>query len=260
MLTDTHCHLDFEVFDQDRDQILDNATQNQVTMIINPGTNIATSKAALQISNTYENVFAAVGIHPNEYVEDVGSTIGVLRKLTTQPNVVAIGEIGLDFYRNNTSHEYQKQLFRSQLELATEVNLPVIIHCREAYEETIRIVKEWQDNGGSTENCGVFHSFSGTEYLSKLIINKGFYIGVTGSITFKNSHDLRQTISKVPLNKLLLETDAPFLSPHPNRGKRNEPGFLHLTAKQVSKLKSTTIDNIAKQITSNACDLFKLVN
>ncbi|HAJ05641.1 MAG TPA: hydrolase TatD [Chloroflexi bacterium] len=260
MLTDTHCHLDFQMFDKDRDKILENAANHNVTKIINPGTNIKTSNKALEMSDKYKVVSAAIGIHPNENIQPILPLIRDLRTLINHTNVVAIGEIGLDYFRKKTSPEYQKKLFRSQLDLASESNLPVIIHCREAYEDTISIVTEWQNAGGPLEHCGVFHSFSGTQEHAYRIIQQGFYIGVTGSITYNKSHELRQTIANVPKDKLLLETDAPFLSPHPNRGQRNEPSFLHWTANQVSKLKNTSLESIARSSTLNANALFNFTN
>ncbi len=255
-LTDTHCHLDFQIFDQDRHQILERAAQNKVTRIINPGTNIETSKAALQISTQFSSVSAAVGIHPNEVLDLDKSTLQKLRKLSNHPNVVAIGEIGLDYYRNITPPDKQKQRFRVQLDLASELDLPVIVHCRDAYEDTINIISEWQSSMGSAPNPGVFHSFSGLESHMNTILDKGFYIGVTGSITFNKSNNLRDIVAGLPLTKILIETDAPFLSPQPNRGKRNEPAFVRWVADKIAEIKSVTVDEVANSTTHNALKLF----
>ena len=170
MLTDTHCHLDFQIFDQDRHQILERAAQHKVTRIINPGTNLETSKAALQMATQFTSVSAAVGIHPNEDLDLDKSTMQQLRILSSHPNVVAIGEIGLDYFRNITPADKQKRRFRIQLDLASELGLPVIVHCRDAYEDTINIISEWQSSTGAKPNSGVFHSVSYTHLTLPTIL------------------------------------------------------------------------------------------
>jgi len=256
LLTDTHCHLDFRIFDQDRDQILQRAAQYKVTRVINPGTNIKTSNAAILMSTQYTLVSAAVGIHPNEDVQLDKSKLQELRTLARHPNVVAIGEIGLDYFRNITPPDEQRNRFRVQLDLAAELSLPVIVHCRDAYEDTIRIVSEWQACGGTTSEPGVFHSFSGLETHANMVMEKGFYIGVTGSVTFNKAYNLRDMVTSLPLNRILIETDAPFLSPQPKRGKRNEPAFVRWVAEKIAELKSVDICKIAKSSTENAQTLF----
>ena len=256
MLTDTHCHLDFQIFDQDRHQILERAAQHKVTRIINPGTNIETSKAALQMASQFPSVSAAVGIHPNEDLDLDKATLRQLRTLSSHPNVVAIGEIGLDYFRNITPPDKQKHRFRIQLDLASELGLPVIVHCRDAYEDTINIISEWQSSMGVKPNSGVFHSFSGLKNHANTIIEKGFYIGVTGSITFNKSDNLRDIVAGLPLTHILIETDAPFLSPQPNRGKRNEPAFVRWVADKIAEIKSVTVNEVASSSTQNAKILF----
>lgn len=256
MLTDTHCHLDFQIFEQDRDEILERAAQHKVTRIINPGTSIKTSQAAIEMSTQFTSVAAAVGIHPNEDVHLDKSTLQELRILSSHPNVVAIGEIGLDYFRKITPPEEQKHRFRIQLDLAAELSLPVIIHCRDAYEDTINIITEWQTSIGTKPNPGVFHSFSGLETHANLVIEKGFYIGVTGSITFNKAYNLRDVVADLPLNKILIETDAPFLSPQANRGKRNEPAFVRWVADKIAEIKSVEVSEVARYSTQNAQTLF----
>lgn len=224
--------------------------------MLNPGVNLESSQEALGLACHYQTVYAAVGIHPNEHVQLGSESLYKLRTLAMDTAVVAIGEIGLDYYRKTTPPDEQKYRFRAQLDLAAEIGLPVIIHCRDAYSDTLRIVTEWQENGGTKVNPGVFHSFSGDEADARAVIELGFYLGITGQVTFPTAKGLRKLVATVPEDRLLIETDAPFLAPQPQRGKRNEPAFVQWVAEEIAAARETTTDIIVQASTNNANNLF----
>ncbi len=262
-LIDTHCHLDFAAFDDDRDSIINNAHRAGVSFIVNPGIDIQSSERAINLSSQYELLFTAVGMHPNSENVHVDDWLMRLKSLADQPKVVAIGEIGLDYYRKTNSIDYQKRLFNLQLTIACEVNLPVIIHSRQAGSDVIQILSEWR-NKLKTENSplqrtpGVLHSFSDDLDIAQKAIELGFYIGITGPITFDNAKNLRSTIAAIPIEYLLLETDAPFLTPHPNRGKRNEPANIIYIAEKIAEIHNLPLERVIKQTTLNATRVFRL--
>ena len=256
MLTDTHCHLDFRSFDKDRDQVLARAEEHGVRRILNPGVNLESSWKALELAGRSRPVYAAVGIHPNEHVQLGREPLRELRALAGEHAVVAIGEIGLDYYRKTTPASDQQRRFRVQLDLAAELGLPVIIHCRDAHADALTIIREWQESGGAKVNAGVFHSFSGKEAHAKAALELGFYVGVTGPVTFPAADALRKIILHVPENRLLIETDAPFLAPQPRRGKRNEPAYVRWVVEKIAAVREETIDAIARATTENANRLF----
>lgn len=261
-MIDTHCHLDFTDFDDDRDAIISNANNIGVTHIINPGIDISSSENSTKLSCQYQIVYSAVGIHPNSQSVN-GDWLEQIRKLADKPKVVAIGEIGLDYYREINSIDYQKRIFNIQLDFASEVNLPVIIHCRKAGNDIIQMLSEWKDrliiqNSPLQEVTGVLHSFSDGLDVAQKAIELGFYLGITGPITFRNANELRDTISQIPLEFLLIETDAPFLSPHPNRGRRNEPANLKYIAEKIAEIYNLPLERVIKQTTLNAKRVFRL--
>ena len=260
-LVDTHCHLDFKSFDEDRPEILARAWRDGLERILVPGINIASSQVALRIAESHDQIFAAVGVHPNEALSWREDTLNQLRHLAEHPKVVAIGEIGLDYYRDRAPQDMQANIFKAQLSLASELNLPVVIHNREATEDVLRIIAEWQDvlaASGSplADHPGVLHSFSGHPKVAKKGINHNFYLGITGPVTFKNADDLREAVSNIPIERLLIETDAPFLTPHPYRGKRNEPAFVRFVAEKIAEIKEEPREVVAIKTTSNAKNLF----
>lgn len=262
MLVDTHCHLDFNSFDEDRERVMERAIEAGVGRILNPGINLESSAAAIQLSEDYAEVFAAVGVHPNEALSWDGNTLAQLREMAAHPSVRAIGEIGLDHYRDRAPRELQRRVFREQLDLAAEQNLPVIIHSRQSMEEVLEIIAAWQQdlqsaNPDLASSPGVLHSFSGDERDIKAALSINFLVGITGPVTFHNADDLRELVISIPLDNLLIETDAPFLSPHPKRGKRNEPANVQLVAEKIAELHQESYNTITEITSMNASRLFK---
>lgn len=260
-VTDTHCHLNFDSFDNDRNEVLMRARGANVFRILNPGINLESCKSAIKLSEDYPEVYAAVGIHPNEAGGYSKKILAELRSMAQHPKVIAIGEIGLDYYRNKTPIHWQKKLFRMQLDLAGELGLPVVIHNREATNDILNILDLWvQDLRGSgsalVERPGVLHSFSGSALDASRSVELGLKIGITGPITFKNSQQLHKVVSDTDLGHVLIETDAPFLTPHPYRGKRNEPSRVVYIAQKISLIKNIPVEIVANITTRNAADTF----
>ncbi len=261
MLVDTHCHLDLNNFDKDRDQVIARAREAGVERLLNPGINLESSINAVNLSKKYSEVYAAVGVHPNDGLSWKSDSVSQLHKLATHKKVVAIGEIGLDFFRDRTPRELQVKIFREQLNLAAELNLPVIIHSRKALVEVLDILEEWRKNmdhskSGLAEYPGVLHSFSGDVRLAERTGALNFFIGITGPVTFRNAGDLQDLVIRLPLQGLLIETDAPFLSPHPHRGKRNEPAKVKLVAEKIAELHQEAYNTVTEITTANAVRLF----
>lgn len=248
--------MDFRAFDKDRNQVLARAEEHGVRRILNPGMNLESSREALNLACRSRSVYAAVGIHPNEHVQLGRGTLRELRTLASEPTVVAIGEIGLDYYRKTTSQGDQQRRFRAQLDLAAELGLPVIIHCRDAHADALDIISAWQENGGTKVNTGVFHSFSGQEAHAEAALGLGFYLGITGPVTFPSADALRTIVAQVPEDRLLIETDAPFLAPQPQRGKRNEPAYVRWVAERIAAVREAATDTIVQTTTENANRLF----
>lgn len=258
---DTHCHLNFDEFDHDRVQVIERALQNGILRILNPGIDIETSKTALKCSSEYPQVFAAVGVHPNSGLSWTLNSISELKQMTGEQKVVAIGEIGLDYYWDHTPKELQRSIFSKQLELAADLGLPVIIHNREASEDLFDILQNWHQElmvsrSKLVQYPGVMHSFSGTMELAKAMITLNFKIGITGPVTFNNSQGLQSVVNSLPLKSLLIETDSPFLTPNPFRGKRNEPANVRIIAEKIAELKTYDVDEVARITTEEADKLF----
>ena len=261
-LTDTHCHLDWESFETDNQEVVERARQAGVILILNPGIDLRSSRAAIRLAEAHPIVFAAVGVHPNSATTWEAGTLAELRDLAQHPKVLAIGEIGLDYYRDRSPRYVQEQVLHYQLELASELSLPVIIHNRDASHDVVRTLVNWQRQlldarSQLAERPGVLHSYSGNITQAQTVLGSNFYLGVTGPVTFKKAEELRQVVQKIPLDRLLIETDAPFLAPHPNRGKRNEPGFVQYIARKVAELHNKTEDEVAIRTTENAARLFE---
>ena len=262
MLTDTHCHLDFDPFDHDRDQVIDRAEKQGLNRILIPGVDLASSRAAVALAEQHEIVYAAVGVHPNHGSAWTTETRENLVELADHPKVVAIGEIGLDFYRDWTPHSLQKRIFRIQLEIAAEVGLPVVIHNREAEDTTIPMLIEWQqvlqESGAELAlKPGVLHSYSGNIKLAGSVLDAGFYLGITGPVTFKNALDTQEVARSIPADRLLIETDGPYLTPHPFRGQRNEPSYVYYVAEKIAELRGVSPEQVGKFTSDNAKNLFK---
>ena len=254
MLVDTNCHLDFERFDQDRDQVVARAAESGVCRIIVPSLDLTNCPKVLRLAETYPAVYAAVGIHPNSSAEWQDEWIEAIRSFAQHDKVVAIGEIGLDYYWDHASREIQHRALKAQLDLAADLDLPVIIHNRESSDDIIRLLSESALNG--RPRPGVLHSFSAPWETATAALAMGFYLGFTGPVTFKKAEALRQIAARVPLDRILVETDAPFLTPQPRRGKRNEPAYVSFIADRIASLHDMDSVEFARQTTANAANLF----
>ena len=256
MLVDTHCHLDFDHFDEDRESVLRRAAEAGVARIVVPALDLDNVRAVLALAGQHEAVYAAVGVHPNSAAGWQESWLDELRALARHPKVVAIGEIGLDYYRERAPHAVQHEAFAAQCALAAELGLPVIVHNREAGDDVLRLLLDSPLAG--SERPGVLHSFSAPAEVAQRALAAGFYLGFTGTLTFNKAGALRAIAAQTPLDRLLVETDAPFLAPHPHRGKRNEPACVALIAAQLAALHGMTVEAMSAQTTANARRLFGL--
>jgi len=250
---DTHCHLDMDAFADDREEVVARAEEAGVTYIINAGSDRAGNIAGLALSARFRQVYAAVGIHPHDAKTLDDALYKELTEWAQAPKVVSIGEIGLDYHYLHSPKGVQIDAFRKQITLAKGLNLPIIVHSREAKKDTMRILKEEMTNA-----TGVLHCFSGDQEMAKDAMEMGFYISIAGPATFKNAKKLREIIEFIPDEFLLLETDAPYLSPVPMRGKRNEPSFIQHTAKAVAEIRGISLTDLARITTLNALKLFKI--
>jgi TatD DNase family protein len=262
VLVDTHCHLDFNSFDADRQEVLERARESGVARILNPGINLESSRKAVSLAGAAPEVFSAVGVHPNDSLDWDENSLDVLRNLAREPKVVAIGEIGLDYYRDRAPREHQRRVFSEQLSLAAELGLPVIVHNRDATGDLLKILEDWfgtlvASHSPVAERPGVLHSFSEEEGPAKDALEMNFLIGFTGPVTFRNAPGLQKVVAAVPVERLLVETDAPFLSPHPYRGKRNEPSMVRLVVAKIAEIHQETFETIASITTANASRLFQ---
>lgn len=249
---DSHAHYLSDAFDEDRQKLLDHLFSHAVCGIVEAGTSPASSEAAVALSHHYPMLWAAVGIHPEEAADTTEADIELLRTLATDEKVVAIGEIGLDYhYEDCCPREIQKRWFRRQLELAKERDLPVVIHDREAHEDTLTVLKEYMPRG-------VLHCFSGSAEMAREVIKLGMYIGIGGVVTFKNARKLVEVAAELPLDRLLLETDAPYLAPVPYRGHRCDSSMIEQTAAVIAAIRGTTTDEILTVAAENARRLFTL--
>lgn len=259
-LIDTHCHFNFEDYDQDRDQVWADSHAAGVRRIIIPAVDIQTSHEAIALAEKYEGIYVAVGIHPNSTAEFDEDVIPAIRELASHPKVVSIGEIGLDYYWDKSPKSQQFRAFEAQLALARELELPVIIHNREASDDTLTILEKWAQELPDTLKArpGVLHSFSGDVAIAKRALDIGFYLGFTGPITYKNADEMRRVAATTPLNRILVETDAPFLTPIPHRGKRNAPAYIPIMVDRLASLHYILTEEMGRYTTENAVTLFKL--
>ena len=255
MLIDSHVHLDDRRYDGDRDRIIKALKDDGIELVLNIGADLQTSIASASLAEKYDNVYAVVGVHPHSAKEVDDSTLEILKSFAPRDKVVAIGEIGLDFHYDNSPRDVQRKWFKAQLELAKEVNLPVVIHSREADQETFDIIKEAQD--GNLR--GVLHCYSGSVEMALEYIKLGFYISLAGPVTFNNARVLKEVAKAVPLDKLLIETDSPYLTPTPNRGKRNEPAYVRYVAAEIAGLREMKFDDLVKATNKNTKELFGIV-
>ena len=255
MLFDTHAHLNDAQFDQDREEVIRRAREKfDVHYILNIGYNKASILSTLELIEQYDFIYAAVGWHPHDAVSCTPKDLEWIRSLTEHPKVVAIGEIGLDYYRHYAPKERQQDVFRQQIQLAREVNLPIIIHNREADADIIQILQEEK----AEEVGGIMHCFSGNIERMKQYLAFNFLIGLGGIATFKNAKSVHEVAKQVPLDALVVETDCPYLAPHPYRGKRNESGYVRFVAERIAELRNITLEALAEKTTENAKRLLKI--
>jgi TatD DNase family protein len=252
MLADTHCHLDFPDFDKDRDEVIKRAKNKGIDYIVNIGSSLEGSKRSQELSRQYDFIYATVGCHPHEADRFNKKIQAALEELARNDKVVAIGEIGLDYYKNYSKIENQKILFISLVKLAKDLGLPLVIHNRQAQEDTLKVLKE------ALPQNAVVHCFSGNECFLKECLDLGFFISFTCNITYKKAENLRKLVKITPLDRLFLETDAPFLPPEGFRGKRNEPFYVKFLAEEIARIKEISIEEVAQVTTDNAKRFFNL--
>lgn len=252
MYFDSHAHYDDERFDEDREVLLGELPSKGVSCIVNAGANMSSSRAGILLAQQYDYVYASVGVHPHDVEEMTEQDLMELKELSQTRKVVAIGEIGLDYYYDLAPRELQRYWFKQQLELAKQVELPVIIHSRDACQETFDLLKEQEIAKG------VIHCFSGSKELAKEYVKRGLYIGIGGAITFKNARKTVEVVEEIPLEMILIETDAPYLTPVPYRGKRNDSSYLKQVVEKIAEIKGITPEEVARVTTENAEKLFKI--
>lgn len=254
MYIDSHAHLEMPQFDKDRKQVIQRAREADVELIIAIGVREEETRKAIKFARSYDFIYAAAGFHPHEARHFNNEIYLEIKELSDHPKVVALGEIGLDFYRNFSPHNIQKEVFRKMISLGREKKLPLIIHSRGAHEDTLKILKEEK----AWENRGIFHCFSGDVNLAKEAMAMGFLISIPGTITYKRAEILARTVEFVPLEFLAIETDAPFLSPVPFRGKRNEPAYVTYTADKIAEIKGITCQEVGNITSKNVKELFNI--
>ena len=253
MLFDTHAHMDDRAFDADREEVLSSLPAQGVGLLMNPGCSLQSSRAASALSQKYPFVYAAVGSHPDAADEVNDDVLEEYRRLVgSNPKIKAIGEIGLDYHYEDIPREIQKRAFRAQMQLAQELNLPVIVHEREAHQDGMDIVSEFP------AVTGVFHCYSGSLEMAKWLIARGWYIGFTGVLTFKNARKALETAASIPLERIVLETDCPYMSPEPFRGRRNDPGRLYRMAEALADLRGLSREEIEAITLENGKRLYRL--
>ena len=253
MLFDTHAHMDDHAFDADREELLNSYPAQGIGLLMNPGCSLESSRNADKLSREYDYIYAAVGSHPDAADEVDEAVLEEYRALCKQNSKIrAIGEIGLDYHYEDIPRDIQQHAFRLQMQLARELDLPVIVHEREAHEDGLRIVDEFP------EVKGVFHCYSGSAEMAKELIKRGWYIGFTGVLTFKNARKAVEVASMLPLDRIVLETDCPYMSPEPFRGKRNDPGRLYRMAEKLAQIRGLTVEEIQKITTENGKRLYRI--
>ena len=253
MLFDTHAHMDDRAFDADREELIRSFPEKGLALVMNPGCSLESSRNAVRLAREYDYIYAAVGSHPDvadEVNEAVLEEYRILCKRNSK--IRAIGEIGLDYHYEDIPREIQQKAFRMQMELAREVGLPVIVHERDAHEDGMKIVEEFPDV------TGVFHCYSGSAEMAKWLVNRGWYIGFTGVLTFRNARKAVEVASQIPLDRIVLETDCPYMAPEPFRGKRNDPGKIYRMAEKLAEIRGLSAEEIRAITTENGKRLYRL--
>jgi TatD DNase family protein len=254
MYIDTHVHLNADQYDEDLQQVIDRALEAKVNYMVVIGFDRKTIERAITLAEQYDFIYAVVGWHPVDAIDCTEEDLLWIEELAAHPKVVAIGETGLDYHWDKSPHDIQQEVFRKQIRLAQKVNLPIVIHNRDATEDVIRILKEEQ----AELTGGVMHCFGGSVETARICINMNFMISLGGPVTFKNAKTPKEVATEIPLDYLMIETDAPYLAPHPHRGKRNEPGLVPLVAEEIARLKNISIEEVANATTINAIKFYNL--
>lgn len=254
MIFESHAHYDDEKFDEDRDSLLVSMPENGIEYIINVGASLATTRNTIELTKKYPFIYGAVGVHPSDTAELDEENFAWLKSTCSLPKIVAIGEIGLDYYWDEPDREIQKKWFRRQLELAKEENLPIIVHSRDAAKDTLDIMKEMECD----KMNGVVHCFSYSKEIARKILDMGFYLGIGGVVTFQNAKAIKEVVEYAPLDRILLETDSPYLAPAPHRGKRNSSLYIPLIAQEIAGIKETEYDEVVQTTNKNAKRLFRI--
>lgn len=253
MIFDSHAHYDDESFNEDRENVIKEIRENGVINVLNCGASMEGARDSFKLANKYDFFYAAVGIHPENAYELTEENYEEIKEMTKNPKVRAIGEIGLDYYwEENPPREKQKEVFRKQMELAKELNMPVVIHDRDAHGDTLEIMKEFP------EVKGVVHCFSGSVEFARECLRLGYYIGFTGVVTFKNSKKIVEVAKEVPLDRMLVETDAPYMAPTPNRGKRNRSDYIKFIIEKIAEVKELSVEEVSNATIENAKNLLKI--
>lgn len=252
MFFDTHTHLDDEKFDTDRDELIESFKQSGLTLAVNIGADMKTSQASIKLAEKYDFIYATVGVHPNVTGDMTDDDLAMLKEMARHEKVVAIGEIGLDYYYDEPDPEIQKKWFRAQLTLAKELGMPYVVHDREAHADVLEIIKEI----GYTN--GVMHCFSGSSEMAKEVTKMGMYVSIAGQVTFKNAPKVQAVASSVPVDKLLIETDSPYLTPEPFRGKRNNSSYVKYTAEKIAELRGMDVSEIARITMENGKKFYNI--
>lgn len=252
-LFDSHAHLDDEAFDYDREKVIENLKENNIGWVLNPGADMPSSRRAVKLASEYENIYAAIGVHPHDAENFKEEDILELKELAKNKKVVAIGEIGLDYYYDNSPRDIQRKVFKRQMDLAYELNLPVAIHSRDATGETFEILSEYK---GKVK--GIIHCYTGAIEMAKRYIDLGYYISIAGPVTFKNARVVKEMAEEVPISRLLIETDSPYMAPTPFRGKRNEPKYVRYVAEEIAKLKDMDVDELIAITRQNTVDILNI--
>ena len=253
MLFDTHAHMDDRAFDADREELLNAFPGQGISLLMNPGCSLESSRNAVKLANRYDYVYAAVGSHPDAADEVNEAVLAEYRELCKlNPEIRAIGEIGLDYHYEDIPRQIQLKAFRAQMELARELNLPVIVHEREAHEDGMAVVREFSDV------TGVFHCYSGSAEMARQLVDRGWYIGFTGVLTFKNARKAIEVASTIPLDRIVIETDCPYMSPEPFRGKRNDPGKIYRMAEKLAEIRGLSVEEIQEITLENGKKLYRI--
>jgi TatD DNase family protein len=254
MLFDTHAHYNDARFDEDRDEVLSRVREGGVSLVLNAAADMDSVHSCIRLAEDYDFIYTSVGVHPHDAIHISEETIETLRREAEHVKVVAVGEIGLDYYYDNSPRDTQKYWFARQIGLARELGLPVIVHNRDAHEDSLRIVQQ----EGAKQVGGVFHCFTGSVEMARELLKLEFYISVGGPVTFKNARKLIEVVQYVPMDRILIETDCPYLTPEPHRGKRNESTYVRLVAERIAQIKGCTFEEIASVTMENGKRLFKI--